>query len=302
MNGIINLLKPPGITSAQAVAVVKRITGAKAGHAGTLDPEACGVLPIMVGRATRLFDYLTEKEKVYVAHVSFTGASDTQDATGTLIQADRGCPDEGELRAMLPRFTGNIMQRPPAFSALKQGGVTLYTLARRGLQVQAAERLTVIKRIDVLRPVMPEGWLLRITCGKGTYIRTLCHDIGQMLGKPAHMRLLIREQSGPFCIDTAITLEELENKWGEPTCGPWLVSMPQVLGHLPRLTVPDAMLKQCINGVPLQPSLLADGKIEEGMPVTLFCGGQLIGVWSLREGMLRPRTMLTSGSEVDTGK
>ena len=302
MNGIINLLKPPGISSAKAVATVKRITGNKVGHAGTLDPEACGVLPIMVGRATRLFDYLAEKCKVYVAHISFTGATDTQDATGTLIEPARGCPDEAQLRGVLQHFTGNIMQRPPAYSALKQGGVALYTLARRGNQVQADERPTYVERIDLLRPVAPDGWLLRIVCGKGTYIRTLCHDMGQALGMPAHMRLLIREQTGHFSIASAITLEELEAQWNGQVFGPWWVTMVQALQHLPAVTVPEALLKPCVNGVSLAPEVLVGGIPGEGIPVVLSCADRLIGVWTMRDGMLRPRTMLTSEFEENSGR
>ena len=130
MNGFLNLLKPPGMSSGTAVAIVKRLTGERVGHAGTLDPEAAGVLPIMVGRATRLLDYFVDKSKSYVAEIAFSGATDTQDAQGVVLEKGTRVPGREEILSVLPAFTGTIMQRPPAYSAVKRGGVPLYALAR----------------------------------------------------------------------------------------------------------------------------------------------------------------------------
>ena len=130
MDGFLNVLKPPGLSSGAVVAIVKRVTGEKAGHAGTLDPEACGILPVMVGRATRLFDFMVEKRKIYLAEIAFGSATDTQDAQGRVIAKSENYPDSAAVRAVLPRFTGEILQTPPMYSALKVNGETLYKLAR----------------------------------------------------------------------------------------------------------------------------------------------------------------------------
>ncbi|NLA53933.1 MAG: tRNA pseudouridine(55) synthase TruB, partial [Clostridiales bacterium] len=226
MNGIINLLKPPCLSSAQAVSFIKRLTKEKIGHAGTLDPEACGVLPLMIGKATRLFDYIVEKQKVYVAELAFGVSTDTQDATGKVIAQSEQYPSKESLLEALELFTGNIFQCPPSFSAIKQGGKPLYKLAREGQMVQTKPRPIEVQKIELLDETSGHGFLLRVYCGKGTYIRTLCHDLGTQLGCPAHMRMLIRAQTGAFHINQAITMEEFE--WAieqKKKAGPWLVSM-----------------------------------------------------------------------------
>lgn len=294
MNGIIYLLKPPGLSSARAVSCIKRLTGQKVGHAGTLDPEACGVLPIMIGKATRLFDYLAEGDKVYVAVLAFGAATDTQDATGQVTKTGENYPDREALLAILPDFVGTIMQRPPAFSAIKQGGEALYKAARRGQLIETEPRPTVVHSIDLLGELPPHAFRLRVRCGKGTYIRTLCHDIGQALGCPAHMRLLIREETAGFTIADAITMEEFEHavRAGE-TDGIWLRSMTDCLSHLTWLDAPESLLRACVNGVALDVGAVpgAAALPEEGI-CALRCDGRLIGVYTRRENALVVRTML----------
>ena len=297
MNGIINLLKPPCLTSAQAVSFVKRLVKAKVGHAGTLDPEACGVLPIMVGRATRLFDYLNDEGKVYVAEIAFGAATDTQDATGNVMLVGEQLPSPDALRAVLPQFTGNIMQAPPAFSALKQQGQTLYKLARQGIAVQTAPRPVHVDSLQLLCQTAANRYTLRISCSKGTYIRTLCHDIGQALQCPAHMRLLIRERSGPCHIDHAISMEALQQAVDDGAAsGDWLISMPEALSHLPAFDLPRAFWKPCINGVALEPEKLQGlPRLSADEPLLISCDGSLIGIYAYREGKLRLKTMLYEG-------
>lgn len=294
MNGIINLLKPPGLSSARAVSVIRRATGQKAGHAGTLDPEACGVLPVMVGKATRLFDYLTEGDKVYLAVIAFGASTDTQDATGRVTGRSDSFPDGSALLDVLPGFTGQIMQRPPAFSAIKQGGKALYKAARQGLMIETVPRPTVIHGIELLGSAPGHAFRLRIRCGKGTYIRTLCHDIGQALGCQAHMRLLIREETAGFSISRAITLEELDLalRRGDEG-GPWLRSMEDCLSHLRALEAPGSLYSLCANGAALDLDAVPGCKdLEEGGLCALRCAGQLIGVFARRGSQLAPRTML----------
>lgn len=294
MNGIINLLKPPCLTSAQAVSFVKRLVCAKAGHAGTLDPEACGVLPIMVGKATRLFDYLQDEGKAYVAEIAFGQATDTQDATGQVVETGRCDPGEAAVRAILPSFTGDILQAPPAFSALKRDGQTLYKLARQGVSVQVAPRPVRVDSLTFLRQTASNRYTLRIACSKGTYIRTLCHEIGQALGCPAHMRLLIRERSGPFRIDRSISMEALEQAVQQgDRAGEWLMQMAEALQHLPRIQAPAALWKPCVNGVALDVAMLqAAEAIPEDQPLLLYCHGSLMGIYQRQADRLKVRTML----------
>lgn len=294
MNGIISLIKPPRLSSAQAVSFVKRLTKEKAGHAGTLDPEAAGVLPIMVGRATRLFDYLTDQEKVYVAQIAFGIATDTQDATGKIVARGSNIPDVASIRAVLPQFMGAVMQAPPAFSALKRDGETLYKLARQGELVATEPRPIEIQRIDLLHQIDEATFSLRVVCGKGTYIRTLCHDIGRALSCPAHMRLLIREQSGPYRIEDSITLEKLERqvKEGAPEQS-YMRSMDKALSHLPSATMADQHWRLLINGAPLRADFLRGSDvIPEGEPFTLYCKGTLVGIYHVEGGKARAKVML----------
>ncbi len=284
MDGYINVLKPPGMTSAAVVGCVKRLSGARCGHLGTLDPEAAGVLPVMLGRATKLFDVLVDKQKRYVAEIAFGAATDTQDAQGAAVQTGENYPSYSDIQAALPRFLGDILQAPPAYSALKQGGVPLYKLARRGEAVETQPRTVTISSIDLLRETKNHGALLRVACGKGTYIRTLCHDIGQALGCPAHMRFLLREQSGAFDLSTARTLEELRENLADALLPPdWALS------HLPARDVDPAYEKPCANGVALPECAFS------GEPAALFrayLGGRFAGVMEKREGGYKFKAML----------
>ena len=247
MNGYINLLKPPGMSSAAAVAFVKRLTGCKCGHAGTLDPEVAGVLPILVGRATRLQQYFTDTGKAYIGEISFSGATDTQDAQGTVTEPGRGTPAREQLeRVIRERFTGEILQTPPMYSAVKREGKPLYALARAGKNVAVSARPTQITRCEVLSQTFADSFRLRIECGSGTYIRTLFHDIGQALDMPAHMRMLIRIRSNGFLLWDSVTPEQLAE--GESLSG-FLVPMDAMLGAYPRVILKDGDVKAARNGV-----------------------------------------------------
>ena len=174
MNGYFNILKPTGMSSAAVVAVMRRLTGMKrVGHAGTLDPEAAGVLPVMTGKATRLFDYLTDKEKEYVAVCAFGARTDTQDATGTVIETGTDYPDRENFLRAAERLTGEITQVPSAYSAIKVGGKPLYLRARKGEDVDVPARTVRIDGIELLRETEDHGFEIRVRCGRGTYIRTL---------------------------------------------------------------------------------------------------------------------------------
>ena len=288
MDGFLNVLKPPGLSSGAVVAIVKRVTGEKAGHAGTLDPEACGILPVMVGRATRLFDFMVEKSKTYLAEIAFGAATDTQDAQGTVIAKGENYPDFAAVRAIPPRFTGEICQTPPMYSALKVNGETLYKMALKGKTAQVAARPIFVERIDLLAETPRHGMLLRVVCGRGTYIRTLCHDIGAALGCPAHMRFLLREQTGAFTLDTAVTIEELK----AGGTAEHLLPMDTPLSHLARYDIPERLEKLCLNGVRLRPDEWP-GNAAPGAHVRLYARGTLIGVSRAEEdGTLTARAVL----------
>ena len=294
MNGFINLLKPPGMSSGAAVAVVKRLTGGeRVGHAGTLDPEAAGVLPIMIGRATRLLDCFPDKSKSYVAEISFSGATDTQDAQGTLTEEGRGVPTEEELNAVLPLFRGVILQCPPAYSALKKDGVPLYALARKGEMVETKARETEIRLLEAGEKTAAGGYMLTVDCGGGTYIRTLCHDIGRALGKPAHMRFLLRTRAGAFDIRDAVTLEEISQAAGEGGWEKLLLPLDYPLQGLPALTLPQPYWKIGRNGGKLPATLMPD--LMENQRCRIYADSALLGVGRREDSVIRFDVGLTGG-------
>ena len=276
MNGFLCVLKPPGMTSSDVVVRVRRKLGkgAKVGHAGTLDPEASGVLPLMVGRAARLFDYLVEKEKTYVAQLKTGYATDTQDAHGAIVAGEGARATRAQLEAVLPQFIGDIAQIPPMYSALKRDGQKLCDLARQGIDVKVEPRPTQVYAIDVLHENADGSFILQIRCGRGTYIRTLCNDIGEALGTKAHMGVLLRTQTGIFTLDEAHTIEEIA---AAEDLSPLLMAMDKPLGHLPRLDVQPKAERFVRNGNKLTRRELM-GEIQPEKPTRLYLNGQFCGI------------------------
>ncbi len=301
MNGFFNVLKPPGMTSSQVVGYVRRlINGEKAGHAGTLDPQAAGILPVMAGKAARLFDYLVDKRKTYVAEIAFGTATDTQDAQGRVIDKGEKYPSLKDVQAVLPMFTGEIMQVPPSFSAIKQDGRRLYDLARRGEMVEAAPRPILVEEISLGRETVSHGMMLTIRCGKGTYVRTLCHDIGRAVGCPAHMRFLLRTQSGVFTLDTAYTLEELQTAKDEGRLKECLFSMDMPLEHLHRVDVPMALENICRNGGAMRLAAFENmGHTAENVPLRVYLHDTFMGIACRQGSSIVFRTMV-GGGIIDT--
>jgi tRNA pseudouridine55 synthase len=215
INGILNLYKPAGMTSHDVVAKVRRILREKrVGHAGTLDPAATGVLPLCVGQATRLVEYLSDANKIYCAEATLGVTTDTYDREGQ-VTSQQTVPDFtlAELDAAAESLRGAIMQLPPIFSAIKMGGQPLYKAARAGTadQIELKPRPVTIHRLDIHKWESPVAQLW-VECSKGTYIRSLVHDLGQKLGCGAYMSDLVRVQSGPFHIRDAATLQDLEQQ------------------------------------------------------------------------------------------
>ena len=292
--GFFNVLKPPGMTSAQVVGRVRHLLGGeRVGHAGTLDPEAAGVLPLMVGKAARLFDYMQDKQKAYIAEVAFGQATDTQDAQGTVTQTGECVPDEAAIRAVLLELTGEILQTPPMYSALKRDGRRLYDLARQGQTLDLEPRAVTVHALNLLGMTPRGGALLNMSCSKGFYVRTLCHDLGQRLGCPAHMRFLLRTQSGVFTLHSSTTLEELSAAANNGTLQACLLPMELAVEHLPSMTVPEWLEKPFRNGIPLHISALRGvDMLAEGQSVRMMLHGELVAIGERQGGDIRQKTWL----------
>ncbi|GAB4421553.1 MAG: tRNA pseudouridine(55) synthase TruB [Thermodesulfovibrionales bacterium] len=212
MNIVINLNKPKGITSQQAVSKIKRIFGArKAGHAGTLDPIATGVLLVCLGEATKVARFLSDLDKEYIAVMKLGERTTTYDSEGEVIRrvGDFSLERKG-IEDVIERFKGTTCQTPPMYSAVKINGKPLYKLARKGITVERPQRMVVIHRIEIIGFDLP-FLEIRVSCSKGTYIRTLCDDIGEALGVGAHITELKRTRIGDFRIEDSATIEDLEN-------------------------------------------------------------------------------------------
>lgn len=209
-DGIIIIDKPEGVSSFSAVARIRRLFGEKkVGHTGTLDPLATGVLPILVGRAVKASDYLLTSDKHYIATLKLGLATDTEDITGEVISRSENIPTEAQVREVVASFIGSYMQTPPMYSAIKVGGKKLYELAREGKTVEREAREVRIENI-VVDKICDDEYTLDVTCSKGTYIRTLCADIGKRLGCFGTMKTLRRAEAAGFTLIDAISLDSLE--------------------------------------------------------------------------------------------
>ncbi len=242
MDGILNIDKPGGMTSHDVVALVRRVLKTKrVGHAGTLDPDATGVLVVAVGIATRLLPYLPTEPKEYVARIAFGTATDTEDASGRVVtEADAWALTEADLQGILAKFTGEIDQIPPMVSAVHHEGKRLYELAREGVTVERAARRVTIHRIRMtdFAPGPKAEATLHISCGGGTYIRTLCADIGAALNLPAHMKTLRRDGVGNFRREDALLLSDMRDMNGQTIASDWLLPIERAL-DLPTVAVSD---------------------------------------------------------------
>lgn len=260
MNGVLNIYKEKGMTSYQVVASVKRIAGMKkVGHTGTLDPEAEGVLPVCIGRATKLVDYIMDGEKIYRASFQFGKISDTLDAFGQVEETGKPIPEKSAVIEKLKSFLGTSMQVPPMYSALKVQGKRLYELARNGEEIERQPREIHVSKLELLNynEETGEGAFL-LYCSKGTYVRSIIDDLGRLLGSGAIMTALIREGTGTFKLDTSVTLNQLEQDGIEEH----LLEMERVLEGYPVLEIPDNYLKLVVNGVKVKDQRLISDVME----------------------------------------
>jgi tRNA pseudouridine55 synthase len=252
--GVFVINKEAGWTSHDVVAKVRGILGGvKVGHAGTLDPAATGVLPLMVGRATRVSEYLVDWDKEYRAVLRLGETTDTQDATGrVLARADPSAIREEALRETVARFRGPQRQVPPMYSAVKVGGRPLYKAARAGETVERAERSIVVHALDILA-VDGRDVTLSVVCSKGTYIRTLCADIGQALGVGGHLCALERRRVGPLSIEQALTVDQVVANAAIGTLRRHLIALDHVLDRLPVLVVTGEQARLVLHGGAVSP-------------------------------------------------
>lgn len=261
MNGIININKPLGITSHDVVYRLRKLLGIKKiGHTGTLDPDASGVLPMCIGRGTKVADMLTAKDKQYVAEMTLGLATDTLDASGTVTETAEINVTEQDIENAIQKFVGDIEQIPPMYSAIKVDGKKLYELAREGVEIERKPRSVRIDNIEVLDIDLEENKIsIRVDCSKGTYIRTLCDDIGRELGCFAHMSKLERTKSGRFDIKDAYTLLQIEEMLKNGDMG-FLVPVDVVFEEYERLTITEKKAKKMCNGTQISVQGLVEGK------------------------------------------
>ncbi|MBI2957470.1 MAG: tRNA pseudouridine(55) synthase TruB [Chloroflexi bacterium] len=231
-NGILNVNKPAGITSFGVVARVRRLTHCRrAGHAGTLDPDATGVLLVCLGQATRMAGLLAEARKVYVAEVQLGAATDTYDASGVVTcSGDWGSIEKQQVENVLGHFRGPVQQVPPMYSALKFQGRPMYKLARSGVHMDLPARSVLIHRLDLIAWT-PPTFQVEVECSKGTYIRSLAHDIGQRLGCGAHLKRLERTQCGIFSVENSLALDEFERAVATGEWEDYLQPADTVISH-----------------------------------------------------------------------
>ncbi len=287
MDGIVNINKPPGMTSHDVVLHARRILREKRiGHTGTLDPFATGVLPVAVNEGTKAIPFLDEGIKCYEALMQLGVATDTLDMTGKILsECDYSSISEQQLLGVFKSFTGPIFQIPPMYSAIKQGGQPLYKLARMGQEVERAARPVSIHSIELLS-FTPPFVSIRVTCSKGTYVRTLADDIGAMAGCGAALRELRRTASGPFEISAAHTLEELECAAREGRVTSLCITPFDSLAHLPDIPLTDAGLAKLSFGrSPLWNETTIEGGTLSGeiQFVRLSHDGALVAVARLAE-------------------
>ena len=252
MDGILNVYKPEGMTSFAVVARVKKFCSTKRiGHAGTLDPMATGVLPLLIGKAAVMQEKLSDHDKTYIAGIRLGVSTDTGDVTGKILEkSEVSVSDEDFLKAA-KSFVGKIKQIPPMYSAIQIDGQRLYDLARKGLEVERQAREIEIYALDVLSRQSDTDFVIKVSCSKGTYIRTLCEDIGKILELPACMYSLERVECGGYKKENSVSLDELEELFLQgktEEIEKKLEPVEPLFSHLPKVVLPEFYTRLCLNG------------------------------------------------------
>ncbi len=286
VDGVLSMKKESGWTSHDVVAKIRHLLGGvKVGHAGTLDPAATGVLPVLIGRGTRIAEYLVEWDKEYRAVLRLGETTDTEDATGTVLAhhpTDLVTPEA--IHEVVGRFRGPIDQVPPMYSAVKVGGVPLYKSARAGKAIARDARTIVIHTLEV-EAIQERDVTLRIVCSKGTYVRTLCADIGEAMGVGGHMLALERRRVGPLTIDQALTVDEVVTRHALGRLGDDLLSLDRALAQLEIVVVDEQTADRVRHGAPVPVAKIlrwegaADGERGSHKPVRIHdIDGRLVAI------------------------
>ncbi|HEY4548963.1 MAG TPA: tRNA pseudouridine(55) synthase TruB [Bacillus sp. (in: firmicutes)] len=302
MEGIIPLYKPKGMTSHDCVFKLRKILKMKRiGHTGTLDPDVTGVLPICIGKATKVAEYITDAGKTYEGEVTLGFSTTTEDASGEVVETrkvDRVI-SKSEIIEMLHTFTGTIRQTPPMFSAVKVNGKRLYEYARQGIEIERPTRLVTIYSIELLDEILNNGettsFRFRVACSKGTYIRTLAVMIGDALGFPAHMSELSRIRSATFSLSDCFTLEEIETRMFDGTVTDILHPIETALSHLPKYVINDKITDKVKNGAVLP--IPDQFKKEDHLLVLESEDGKALAIYihhPEKPGMMKPSKVLRS--------
>jgi tRNA pseudouridine55 synthase len=285
IDGVLLLDKPVGPSSSAVLQAVKRLLAArKAGHAGTLDPLASGLLPLLFGEATKFAHFGLEASKEYVADVRLGIATDTGDAEGEVIERRAAAVDSAAVAQALGNFRGEIQQVPPMYSALKHGGQPLYALARAGQSVARRPRTVTVHELELLER-NDETLRLRILCSKGTYVRQLAVDLGLALGTVAHLQALRRTAVGALKLAQAVSLDDLQ-ALGEEGRLAWLLPPDRLLEHLPRIDLDEGLASRFLNGQSVSSPASGDG------PSRVYAGGKLLGVGERGPAGLQPARLV----------
>lgn len=297
LNGVINIYKEKGFTSHDVVNIVRKtLNKVKTGHTGTLDPDACGVLPICIGKATKLSDYIMADIKGYKAEVVLGITTDTLDITGDILTKQDVNVTKDEIMDAINSFVGEYYQTPPMFSAIKINGQKLYDLARKGQEVERKKRLINIVSIDILS-ITDNKILIDIVCSKGTYIRSLCDDIGKKLKCGACMGELTRVRSGEFYIKDSIKLEDFKQLIADNKLSEILIPMEKILKDYPKVVIHESMNKYLNNGNKVKCQYITNNvNVSVGEKVSVFdFSNKIIGIYETIEEevlYLKPVTML----------
>ena len=282
MDGIVTILKPPGMTSSNVVFDVRKIFSEKrAGHLGTLDPAAAGVLPVCLGRATRLFDILVDKDKEYVFEIAFGTQTDTQDAYGTVLARDNRIVVQTELERILPEFIGDQIQAASIYSALKVDGKKMYDLARAGETIEPRLREICVHELELIEQTAPNRFLLRAVCSRGTYVRSLCESIAEKLGTIGYVPVLLRTRSGLFVSERALTIAELDTAKSKGTLDQTLTSCEDAMAFLPELRLPADRTIPTKNGLETHVRGEADGFVRA------YGDGVFLGIGEIKHERFR---------------
>lgn len=262
MDGVININKPAGMTSHDVVSRLRRILNMKKiGHTGTLDPDATGVLPMCVGRGTKLSEMLMSSEKQYRAELTLGISTDTQDSSGTVLSQRQVNVSEAEIRDAISRFIGELEQIPPMYSAIKVEGKKLYELAREGKEIEREPRKVTIHNIEIENINLDKNLVeMTVDCSKGTYIRTLCNDIGEALGCGGHMSALTRTKSGRFEIENTVTLEEIEQRAQDGDFG-FITPLAEILAEYRKVILAEKNAWRVKNGIKTSVAGVCEGEI-----------------------------------------